>query len=127
MKGGKPHRVPLSNAAVEVIKEAVPLRNDSGLVFPSTAKPDSPMTSATPMKTLKQIGLAEKTVAHGFRSSFRTWAGECTDFPREVCEAALAHVVGNMVEQSYNRGEMLQKRRQLMQQWADFLSGSGNE
>ena len=126
MKGGKTHRVPLSNSAVAVLKEALPLRNESGLVFPSTAKPDSPMTSATPMKALKLAGLGEKTVAHGFRSSFRTWAGECTDFPREVCEAALAHEVGNMVERSYNRGEMLQKRRDLMQQWADFLAGSGN-
>lgn len=126
MKGGEPHRVPLSTSALKVLKEASPLRNDSDLVFPSTAKPDSLMTSATPMKTLKQVGLNKKTTVHGFRSSFRTWAGECTDFPREVCEVALAHEVGNMVERSYARGDFLPKRRQLMQQWADYLAGSYN-
>ncbi len=124
MKGGKTHRVPLSSSAVAVLKEALPLRDDSDLVFSSTAKPGFPMTPEMLMKTLRQIGLAEKTVVHGFRSSFRTWAGECTDFPREVCEAALAHEVGNMVERSYARGELLTKRRQLMQSWADFLAGS---
>ena len=78
------------------------------------------------LKTVRQVGLGEKTVVHGFRSSFRTWAGECTEFPREVCEHALAHEVGNMVERSYARGDLLQKRRELMQQWADYLAGSDN-
>ena len=121
MKGGKTHRVPFSSLALEVLEEAMLLRNKSGLVFRSTTRPHSPMTSATPMKALKQIGLGKKTVAYGFRSSFRTWAGEQTDFPREVCEAALAQEVGNMVERSYARGDLLQKRRDLMQRWADYL------
>ncbi|MCY3770828.1 MAG: integrase family protein [Gemmatimonadetes bacterium] len=72
MKGGKTHRVPFSSLALEVLEEAMLLRNRSGLVFPSTTRPHSPMTSATPMKALKQIGLGKKTVAYGFRSSFRT-------------------------------------------------------
>jgi len=58
---------------------------------------------------------------HGFRSAFRDWAGECTDFPREVAEAALAHLVGDAVERAYRRGDALEKRRKLMDAWAGFL------
>lgn len=121
MKQRKAHRVPLSSMAIKVLEEAMILRDDSGLVFPSMAKRGFPMTAEMLLKTVRQVGLGEKTVVHGFRSSFRTWAGECTDFHREVCEHALAHVVGNTVEQSYSRGDQFQKRRQLMQEWADFL------
>ena len=60
-------------------------------------------------------------VPHGFRSSFRDWCGECTDFPREIAEAALAHVVGNTVEQAYRRGDALEKRRSLMTAWGQFI------
>jgi integrase len=61
---------------------------------------------------------------HGFRSSFRDWAGDTTDFPREVAEAALAHAVGDETERAYRRGDALDKRRQLMDAWADFLTGA---
>lgn len=81
------------------------------------------MTSATLVKALKQIDLAEKTTVHGFRTSFRTWAAERTDIPREVCEMALAHTVGNGVEQAYSRSDLLEKRKSLMQQWDFYLSG----
>ncbi|MXW03563.1 MAG: DUF4102 domain-containing protein [Gemmatimonadetes bacterium] len=126
MKQRKPHRVPLSSTAIKVLEKAMILRDESGLIFPSMAKRGFPMTAEMLLKTVRQVGLGEKTVVHGFRSSFRTWAGECTYFHREVCEHALAHVVGNTVEQSYSRGDQFQKRRQLMQEWADFLVRTEN-
>ncbi|MOA41087.1 putative prophage CPS-53 integrase [compost metagenome] len=61
-------------------------------------------------------------VPHGFRSTFRTWAAEHTDYPREICEAALAHSLGSKVEAAYNRGDLLEKRRRLMQDWCEFLA-----
>ena len=70
---------------------------------------------------LRRMKVEDVTV-HGFRSSFRDWAGECTSFPREIAEAALAHVVGDEVERAYRRGDALQKRRKLMEAWAGYLS-----
>ena len=126
MKGGKTHRVPLSDSAAAVLDEAMLFRDGSGLIFPSTAKRGFPMRSETLLQTLGQLELAGKTTVHGFRSSFRTWAEECTDAPFEVCESALAHVKGSLVEQSYARGDMFDRRRPLMQKWADFLVGTEN-
>ena len=123
MKSGKPHRVPLSNTALAVLEQARPLRNDSDLVFPSTTYPHRPMTSAALVKNLREIGLADKTTVHGFRSAFRTWAAERTDIPREICEMALAHTVGNAVEQAYSRSDLLEKRVELMSLWDEYLSG----
>lgn len=123
MKKREPHRVPLTSSAIAVLEEAKILRDNSGLVFPSMAKRGFPMTAEMLLKTVRQVGLGKKTVVHGFRSTFRTWAGECTDIPREVCEHALAHEVGNLVERSYARGDQLEKRRELMQLWADYLTG----
>ena len=123
MKNGKVHRVPLSATALKVLVQAGELRNDSDLIFPSATDPQRPMTSATLIKHLRKIGLAEKTTVHGFRTSFRTWASECTDIPREVCEMALAHTVGNSVEQAYSRSDLLKKRVSLMRLWDGFLSG----
>ncbi len=71
---------------------------------------------------LRRMKVEDVTV-HGFRSSFRDWAGDCTTVPREVAEAALAHVEGDETEQAYRRGDALEKRRKLMQAWADFLEG----
>lgn len=70
---------------------------------------------------LRRMGV--NATAHGFRSAFRDWASEQTDFPREVCEMALAHSVENKVEAAYRRGDLLEKRRELMQRWADFVGG----
>ena len=122
MKGGKAHRVPLSRTALEVLEEAQPLRDDSALIFPSPLKRGHGLSDMTLMMTLRRIELADKTVVHGFRSSFRTWALECTDIPWEVCEAALAHVLGNQVERSYARSDLLERRRPLMQEWDAFVS-----
>jgi integrase len=71
-------------------------------------------------KRMKREGIT----THGFRSTFRDWAGEATHYPREICEAALAHAVGNAVEQAYRRGDALEKRRALMADWAAYCSGA---
>ena len=78
MKTGEPHRVPLSDAALEVLKIARPLSGGEGLIFPSSVKPGHPMSDMTLTQVLRKTGLAEKTVVHGFRSAFRDWAAECT-------------------------------------------------
>ncbi len=122
MKSKRPHRVALSGAALAILEQARPLRNDSDLLFPSALRPRLPMDSATFMRVLRENGLAEKTTVHGFRTSFRTWAAECTDIPGDVCELALAHAVGDATERAYNRSDLLEKRERLMQEWADFLS-----
>jgi integrase len=69
--------------------------------------------------------MKSEVTVHGFRSSFRDWAGDATNFPREIAEAALAHVAGDATEQAYRRGDALEKRRGLMQAWADFIEGQG--
>ena len=118
MKMGRPHRVPLSRRALEVLREAKALDDGSGLVFPSPrAKPLSDMTLS---KLVKELGFDADV--HGFRTSFRTWAQEQTNFPREVAEAALAHAVGDVVERSYARSDVFAKRRKMMQAWADYLA-----
>ena len=126
MKGGKTHRVPLSKTALAVLDEAKNLRDGSTLIFPSTTKPGHPMTPDNLMKVWRKMPIAKDTKVHGFRTSFRTWAAERTDIPREVCEMALAHTVGNGVEQAYSRSDLLEKRTTLMQMWDCYLMG-GNQ
>lgn len=121
MKAGIEHRVPLSNAALTVLERARSLRDESGLIFPSPSRPRRPMSDMTLTKVLRDTGLAEQATVHGFRSSFRTWASEQTDTPHAVMELSLAHTVGTAVEQAYARSDLLARRRNLMQQWADFL------
>ena len=124
MKAGQPHRVPLSDAALAVLREAAPFRDpDCDLVFPSPLKPGAMLSDMTLTKVLRDTGLADRATVHGFRSSFRDWAGECTDAPQAVMERALAHAVGNAVEQAYARSDLLERRRGLMDQWAAFVDG----
>lgn len=118
MKAGCEHRVPLSPAAVALLKE---FRTDEEFVFRGQAG-DKPLSNMAMEMCLRRLGLAHYTV-HGFRSSFRDWAGEVTSFPREVAEMALAHAVGNAVERAYRRGDSFEKRRELMSTWADFCTG----
>ena len=92
MKNAAEHRVPLSDAALEVLAQAERLHDGSDLVFPSPLKPRRPMSNMTLTKLLRDTGLAERATVHGFRSSFRDWCGE-TGKPRELAEAALAHAV----------------------------------
>jgi integrase len=117
MKAAREHRVPLSTRAVEILREMEQNRF-SEFVFPGVKSGRSLSVRAFPL--LLQRMKVDVTV-HGFRSAFRDWAGERTSFPREVAEAALAHLVGDAVERAYRRGDALEKRRQLMNAWAGFL------
>ncbi|MFG1215479.1 integrase arm-type DNA-binding domain-containing protein, partial [Xanthobacter flavus] len=125
MKAGKVHRVPLTAAALDALTRAMALQPKSegaAFIFPGgkPGKPLSAMALDMQMRRLK----SEMTV-HGFRSSFRDWAGEETAFPREIAEAALAHTVGDATERAYRRADALEKRRKLMEAWASFV-GSGD-
>ncbi len=124
MKAGVEHRVPLSQQALQVLGEASILREDSGLVFPSPLKPGVPMSDMTLTKILRSVGLAKNATVHGFRSSFKNWTLEQTDTPWVVSEAALAHSLGNATEQAYARSDLFERRRTLMQRWADYLTGN---
>jgi integrase len=116
MKAGKEHRVPLSARALAIIDEMKAARvNDHEFVFPG-GKPRKPLSNMAMLKVLQRIGRDDLT-AHGFRSSFRDWAAERTGFPHEVAEMALAHAVSDKVEAAYRRGDLFQKRRQLMDAW----------
>lgn len=119
MKAGKEHRVPLSPRALAIIKALTDTRQ-SDYVFPGQAKgkPLSNMAFAKFMERMK----AGAFTAHGFRSAFRDWAGDCTSFPREVAEQALAHRVGDATERAYRRADALDKRRKLMLAWAEYCT-----
>ena len=119
MKAQRPHRVPLSGRAVEILGEARTLGGGGGLVFPSSE--GRPLSGST-LSTLLR-GLRTAAVPHGFRSSFRDWCGECSTAPREVAEAALAHVVRDKVEAAYARSDLFERRRVLMDDWAAYLAG----
>jgi len=118
MKGKIEHAVPLTSRMIEILK-SLPHEGSDGLIFQST-KPGSPLGRNALSKLVSTMG-ADCTV-HGFRSSFRDWAGEQTSFAREVVEHALAHVVGNAVEQAYARSKLLEKRRGLMVQWERYIA-----
>ena len=119
MKTKREHRVPLSTRALAVLREVRELADDSGLVFPSTRNRPLPEVAMPAM--VRKLGIG--AVPHGFRSSFRDWAAECSDAPREVCELALAHVNTNAIEAAYRRTDLFERRRALMEQWAAFLAG----
>ncbi|MGP9819247.1 tyrosine-type recombinase/integrase [Salinarimonas sp. NSM] len=118
MKSGRVHRVPLAPRALAILEFVRPRAGKDGLVFP--APRGGPMSDMTLSAVLKRMGLGEYTV-HGFRSSFRDWAGDATAHPREIIEAALAHVVGDETERAYRRGDALARRRQLAIEWEAFV------
>lgn len=118
MKSGKPFVVPLSDQALAVLDGREWFGQDD-LLFPG-ARLGSALSNASTDRLLGRMGV-DATV-HGFRSTFRDWAGDCTDHAREVVEAALAHAVGDEVERAYRRGDALEKRRRLLQDWADYLT-----
>ena len=122
MKGDAEHRQPLCDAALAVLGEARKLEDRSGLVFPSPRTRGRAMSDMTLTKVLRSTGLAERTVVHGFRSSFRDWASERTNAAHAVMELCLAHTVGSAVEQAYARSDLLEKRRRLMEQWGQFVT-----
>jgi integrase len=117
-KAGREHRVPLSSIALAIIGERLVHREASPFVFPGRSHTlHKPMTDAG-LRALTPAG----TTIHGFRSAFRDWCGEETEFPREIAEAALGHVVGSGAEQAYRRGDALERRRTMMNAWANFLT-----
>lgn len=118
MKAGKEHRVPLSDAALAVLDKAaaMPRLAHTDLLFPAPRGGQlSDMTLTAVLRRLKV-----DVVPHGFRSTFRDWAAECTGYPNEAAEMALAHAVGNAVEAAYRRGDLFEKRRLMMQDWGRF-------
>ena len=117
MKGQRLHRVPLSKQAVDILKKLRKIRTGAH-VFPGR-KAGRPLSNMGMEMILRRMKVENATM-HGFRSSFRDWVGNETNFPREIAEAALAHVVGDAAEQAYRRGDALEKRRALMQAWADY-------
>lgn len=123
MKSGIEHRVPLSEACLDLLRQARKHDDNSGLVFPSALKPGSALSDMTLTKILRTTGLAERATVHGFRTSFKTWCMEQTDTPWAVGEAALAHTLGNSTEQAYARSDLFERRRALMQRWSDYLTG----
>lgn len=122
MKAGSIHRVPLSERAKKIVEELWPV-SGTGYIFRSPmvrkGSPAKPLSNMAMLELLHDLGHKDVTV-HGFRSSFRDWAGECTNYPREVAEAALGHTVGDAAERAYRRGDALAKRRKLMDAWARY-------
>jgi integrase len=117
MKAGREHRVPLSKPALELLR-ALPRIADNDLVFPAPRGKE--LSDMTLSAVTRRMG--EKAVPHGFRSTFRDWASERTSYPSELAEMALAHAIGNKVEAAYRRGDMMERRRQMMDAWAGFLA-----
>ena len=118
MKTSKDHRVPLTPGTFKVLEGMARLRINE-FIFPG-AKPGRPLSQMSMLMLLRRMGYGHVTT-HGFRSCFRDWAAECTSFPGEVAELALAHAVPNAVEAAYRRGDLLEQRRNLMGEWADFI------
>jgi integrase len=116
MKAGKEHRVPLSDAAVDLLKN---LNIARGYVFAGDRA--AHVSDNLLLQLLRRLGVP--ATVHGMRSTFRQWAAEETSFPREIVEMALAHQVGTAVERAYQRSDLLERRRQLMQAWATYCSG----
>ena len=122
MKAGVEHRVPLSDQALDVLMLARHLEDGSRLCFPSPLRAGRMLSDMTLTNILRKAGLADRATVHGFRTSFKTWTMEQTDTPWAVGEAALAHQLGGSVEQAYARSDLFDRRRVLMQQWADYLA-----
>lgn len=118
MKTGKEHRVPLSAQAIKILKR---MQSDSTgeCVFPGQ-RDGNPMSNMVFLQLLKRMGRSDIT-AHGFRSTFRDWVGETTQYPREVAEAALAHILRNKAETAYARGDLFMRRTTMMHDWAKYL------
>ncbi|HLH98025.1 MAG TPA: integrase arm-type DNA-binding domain-containing protein [Xanthobacteraceae bacterium] len=116
IKGGREHKVPLSDRALEVLR-GLPREKNNPSVFVGPRR--GGLSNMSMASVLKRMGRDDITV-HGFRSTFRDWAAECTNYPNHVVEMALAHAVGDKVEAAYRRGDLFEKRRRLMTEWAKF-------
>ncbi len=124
MKARRPHRVPLSGRAIEILREASALGDGDGLIFPAT-RGGRPMSEMAFTALLRRLEIP--AVPHGFRTSFRNWVAERTATPWAVAEAALAHNVGNSTEAAYMRSDLFDRRRALMDVWAEYVTGETGE
>ena len=125
MKARREHRVPLSVRALAILQEMQAARQSddhNAYVFPGP-KQGKPLSNMAFLMLLRRLEVKDLTV-HGFRATFKTWASERTSFQNEIAEAALAHIIGDKVEQAYRRGDLFEKRRRLMQQWATFCTSA---
>jgi integrase len=122
MKAGREHRVPLSSPATSILRPLERMKIGD-FVFPGQAR-GKPLSNMAMEMMLRRMKVDHATV-HGFRSSFRDWAGNVSNFPRELIETALAHVIGDKAEQAYRRSDALEKRRLLMDEWAAYCSAHG--
>lgn len=118
MKAGREHRVPLPVRCLEILKIAREALPSSDFAFPGAVE-GKPLSNMALLMMLRRMGV--DVTVHGFRSSFRDWAAERTNFPREVCEMALAHTIKSKSEAAYRRGDLFQKRRKLAEAWAGFI------
>ena len=121
MKAGRQHRIPLSDPALRILELMAAVR-ENDLVFPGQ-KRNKPISAASMEMLLRRMQVKQFGTIHGFRSSFRDWAGDATAFPREVIEQALAHRVGDATEIAYRRSDALERRRAVMDAWADYCCG----
>ena len=119
MKGKREHRVPLSARALEIL-QSLPREGEAEFVFPGR-RAGSALSNMVLFKMLRRMGRSDVTT-HGFRSTFRDWAAEQTAYPREVCEAALAHALKDKTEAAYRRSDLLEKRRRLMADWSKYCT-----
>ena len=123
MKQRREHVIPLSNQALAVLDAAREWSWSSEFVFPSMMNDGKPLSANTMAKLFKELEIG--AVPHGLRTSFRVWAAECSSASWAAIELSLGHAVGNAVEQAYFRSDLLDQRRELLEQWADYLDGSG--
>lgn len=122
MKAGREHRVPLAKRSIQILKRAKEITDGGDLVFPGRSK-NTPLSNMVFLMTLRRM--EDDFTAHGFRSAFRDWAAECTNYPREVCEMALAHSIKDKTEAAYRRGDLFEKRRELMAEWEEYALNGG--
>ncbi|MCH2078865.1 MAG: site-specific integrase, partial [Rhodobacteraceae bacterium] len=123
MKGGEEHRVPLTDAMIAILEPL--MARGSDVVFEGQRRHEA-LSNMSMLMLLRRMGVEGITV-HGFRSTFRDWAGEVANAPRELAEMSLAHTVGSEVERAYARSDLLARRRQLMDRWSAFVTGDGGE
>lgn len=121
MKSGRMHRVPLSDAAQAILRKIPHLANSEYVFFGRQS--GTPLSNMTLLQLLRRMGRDDLTT-HGFRSTFRDWAAECTSHPREIAEAALAHTLKDKTEAAYQRGDMFEKRAKLMADWAEYCKSN---
>jgi integrase len=125
MKGGREHRVPLSDEVVTILENIKKIQRGD-YIFPSARK-NHPLSNMAMLVLLRRMGYQGSITVHGFRSTFRDWVSERTNFSPEVAESALAHTISNKVEAAYRRGDLFEKHRRLMEAWANYcLTNNSN-